>query len=389
MDDYDLNSASALDRTEALLRRLVILKSEEHYWALTLWIAYCYSIPSFDFAPRLCLWSPEKRCGKSLTLEVVGHLLPNPLLTSSVTPPALFRLLDKEPNLVVLIDESDTVFGRNADKEKAEALRQLLNTSFKRGQKIPRCEGPRNEVRTFSIFAPIALAGIGKNAIPETVADRAIMVEMRRMLPNEMIHEFESDEVDQIFQPVKNLLQEFSDQNSAIFRELRPDLPKEDLNPRARDLWKPLYKVAECAGEAWIRKVRSASIALSEGKEDPEEASLSLRLLSDTREVFESYEEKLSTRDLIERLRALEEAPWNYLDRFNPSVLSNLLKNYGVRPKPFGGGKIRGYYRKSFEDPWNRYLAPLETVTPVTLVTQEEFNLEECNCGTCDACDGV
>lgn len=59
------------------------------------------------------------------------------------------------------------------------------------------------------IFALIALAGLGKNAIPETVADRAIMVEMRRMLPKEKIHEFESDEVDQIFAPVKVLLKEF------------------------------------------------------------------------------------------------------------------------------------------------------------------------------------
>lgn len=93
---------------------------------------------------------------------------------------------------------------------------------------------------------------------------------------------------------------------------------------------------------------RSASYSLSAGEEDPEEASLFLRLVSDIREVFEDHEERLSTKDLIERLRALEEAPWNYLDRFNHSVLAHLLKNYGVRPKPFGGGKIRGYYRKSF-----------------------------------------
>lgn len=111
-------------------------------------------------------------------------------------------------------------------------------------------------------------------------------------------------------------------------------------------------------------------------------------MLSDIREVLNDYEERISTKDLIERLRSLEESPWNYLERFKPAILARFLENYGVKPKPFGGGKIRGYYRKSFEDPWNRYLPPLEPVTPVTPVTQEEFNLEEiCNCGTCDACD--
>ena len=364
--------SKALDKTEALLRELVILKSEEHYWALTLWIAYCYSIPNFDFAPRLCFWSPEKRCGKSLALEVVSHLLPNALMTSSISSASLFRILDKDPTKVILIDESDTVFGNKGDKEKSEALRQLLNSSFKRGVSVIRCEPPKYEPREFQIFAPIALAGIGTSAIPETVADRAIMIEMRRMLPKERITEFESDQVEEIFSQVKIELQEFANLNSFRYRSIRPDLPRESLNPRARDLWKPLYKIAECAGSEWQKKVRSASITLSSGEVEPEEQGLPLRLLSDIREVFVG--DRMATKDLIESLRELEESPWNYLDRFNPSVLARLLKNYRVKPNPFGGGKVRGYYRKSFQDPWDRYLEPLEPVTPVT---QEEFALEE------------
>jgi hypothetical protein len=372
MEDHNLKNA--LTDTEELLRKVIVLKLDAHYWALTLWIAFCYSIQEFDFAPRLCFWSPEKRCGKSLALEVVSHLLPNPLMTSSISSPALFRILDKDKTRVILIDESDTVFGRNGDKEKAEGLRQLLNASFKRGQSVLRCEPPNFEPREFLIFAPIALAGIGTSAIPETVADRALMIEMRRMLSNERILEFESDEVEKYFSPVKEKLELFARENESRYRDLRPELPRESLNPRARDLWKPLYKIAECAGEEWVQKARLASVALSAGESDPEEASLSLRLLSDTREVFQ--EDQLATRELIDRLRELEESPWVYLERFNPSVLAHLLKNYGIKPKPFSGGKVRGYYRKSFEDPWSRYLDPLETVTPVTPVTPEEFELE-------------
>ena len=366
---------NALTETEKLLRKLIVLKLDAHYWALTLWIAFCYSIPQFDHAPRLCFWSPEKRCGKSLALEVVSHLLPNSLMTSSISSASLFRILDRDNSKVILIDESDTVFGRNGDKEKAEALRQLLNASFKRGQSVIRCEPPKYEPREFKIFAPIALAGIGTSAIPETVADRALMIEMRRMLPNEQILEFESDEVEKYFLPIKEKLQNFATENESRYRELRPELPRESLNPRARDLWKPLYKVAECAGDEWIKKALLASVALSSGESDPEEASLSLRLLSDTREVF--TEDQITTRDLIERLRELEESPWAYLERFNPSVLAHLLKNYGIKPKPFSGGKVRGYYRKSFEDPWNRYLDPVQTVTPVTPVTPKQLDLED------------
>jgi hypothetical protein len=122
------------------------------------------------------------------------------------------------------------------------------------------------------------------------------------------------------------------------------ELPRESLNPRARDVWKPLYKVAACGGEEWIKKARSASIALSSGESDPEEASLPLRLLSDIREVLSG--QFISTRDLLERLRALEESPWAYMENFNPSRLAFYLKNYGIKPKPFSGGKVRGYYKK-------------------------------------------
>jgi len=370
----DQTQENALTETEKLLRKLIVLKLDAHYWALTLWIAFCYSIPQFDFAPRLCFWSPEKRCGKSLALEVVSHLLPNSLMTSSIPSAGLFRTLDRDPTKVILIDESDTVFGRNGDKEKAEALRQLLNASFKRGQSVIRCVPPNFDPKEFKIFAPIALAGIGTSAIPETVADRALMIEMRRMLPNEQILEFESDEVEKYFLPIKEKLQNFATENESRYRELRPELPKESLNPRARDLWKPLYKVAECGGDEWIKKALLASVALSSGESDPDEASLSLRLLSEIREVF--TEDQITTKDLLERLRELEESPWAYLERFNPSVLAHLLKNYGIKPKPFSGGKVRGYYRKSFEDPWNRYLDPVQTVTPVTPVTPEELDLE-------------
>lgn len=83
-------------------------------------------------------------------------------------------------------------------------------------------------------------------------------------------------------------------------------------------------------------------------------------------------EEQLSTRDLLEKLIELEEAPWAYLEKFNPSILARLLNNYGIKPRPFSGGKIRGYARRSFEDSWSRYLEPLEAVTPVT---PNEINL--------------
>lgn len=349
-----------LDDVEALLRELIILKSDAHYHALVLWISHTFAISDFDFTPRLGVWSPEKRCGKSLLLEVISYLVPKGLMTSSISPAALFRVIAKNESTVILMDESDTVFGRNADKEKAEALRQLMNSGFKRGVPAIRCEPPSMDAKEFPTFGAMVIAGIGTLAIPETVADRSILIEMRRKTPTESIREFESDEVEDIFFPLREKLAEWVGQNSKNFRVSKPEMPSE-LNSRGRDVWKPLYKIAESAGNEWKFNAWNASIALSSDSQENDELSLSLKLLADIREVFQG--DRMATKDLINALRDEEESPWSYLQSFNPHFLARMLKDYGIHPKPFSGGKVRGYYLKSFEESWSRYLS--ETVTSV------------------------
>lgn len=364
----------ALDRLEEFLREFVILKSDAHYWALTLWIVYAHAVGEFDFSPRLAIWSPEKRCGKSLLLEIVSLLVPSARMTSSISPSALFRLAERDENTVFLIDESDTVFGRNGDRERAEALRGLLNSGFKRGLVVTRCEPPKFEPKDFHIFAPVALAGIGTNSIPETVADRSIVIEMRRKFPHESIREFQSDEIEFLFDPIRESVATYVKIRGREFRGLRPELPKE-LNPRARDIWRPFFKIAHTAGEEWVRRVNIASTTLSSGEADSDDSSLPLRLLSDTRSIFEG--ERMSSKELMHALEEIEEAPWGKgTIHLNTHYLARMLRNYGVRPKPFSGGKVRGYFRKDLEEPWTLYLDPSydpQSVTPVTSVTSEEM----------------
>ena len=271
-----------LDDLVDLLTEVVILKSEYHYDTLALWIAHTYAISEFDFTPRLGVWSPEKRCGKSLLLEVISYLVPQSIMTSSISPAALFRVIAKNESTVILMDESDTVFGRNGDKEKAEALRQVMNSGFKRGVSAVRCEPPSMEAKHFLTFGPMVIAGIGTSAIPETVADRSILIEMKRKTPLQTIREFESDEVEEIFRPIRERLDGWMIHHTKSFRSSRPLMPSE-LNSRERDVWKPLYKIAEAAGGEWATKAKFASLAISSDSQRENEESFSLKLLSDIR----------------------------------------------------------------------------------------------------------
>jgi len=358
-----------LDEIEALLKRLVILKNEAHYVAETLWIAHTYLIAELDFTPRLAIWSPEKRCGKTLNLEIVELLSRKARRTSSMSPSVLYRMISLDETTVFLIDESDRIFSRKADKERAEAMTSIINTGFKRGSSVWRCKPNTLEPEEFSTFAPVALAGIGTNSIPETVQDRALVIEMRRKFPNETIEEFQSDEEEAIFAPMRDSLELWAQKVRDQIRPCRPELPSE-LHSRAKDCWKPLFKIATYAGSDWLEKARNASLELSLNEADDDDKSFSLRLLSDCREVFDSSE--LGSQALIERLWEIEEAPYGHGDhRLNTATLARNLKHYGIRPTR--SNKLRFYRRDDFQEAWSLYLPTYqESVTTVTTVTVED-----------------
>ena len=352
------------DDLEFFLRDKIVLSSDLHYAAISVWLAFALAIDQFDFSPRLAIWSPEKRCGKSTLLDVIHNLLPHSILTSNISASALYRTIEKDERLTMLIDESETLFGRFADKEKAEALRGIGNAGFKRGPLVYRSDGNNFEPKGFKVFCPVVLAGIGTEAIPETMADRSIVIEMRRKLHYEKVSEYESDQIEDIFGGVRTRLTAWVNGNKHLFRGSTPQMPFE-LNARARDLWKPLFKIAEHIDEPWRQKISSAAIYLSTQPDDPNDISLQLRLLTDCHEVFAaSTGDAIPTRELISKLSALEESPWGSMPGFNASLLAKLLRNYGIHSHRWSN--YRGYTKISFEDAWHRYLSSATTFQSLT-----------------------
>jgi len=356
---------------EFFLRDYVVFGSSVEYDAVAVWCAFALATQEFDYSPRLAFWSPEKRCGKSTILELIHHLLSNSRLTSNISAPALYRTIEKDETCTIIIDETDTIFGRYADKEKAEALRGIGNAGFKRGSTIIRCEGNNFEPKEFRVFCPVVLAGIGTSAIPETIGDRSIMIEMRRKMSHESISEYESDEIDSVFGNIRQRLEKWVAENRHLFRETQPEFPGE-LNARARDVWKPLLKIAENIDEEWRLRIFNAAKALSTKPDNPDDISLQLRLLLDCREVI--IGDFIPTKDLIFRLGSLEESPWGSMQGFNGSLLAKLLRNYGIYS--YRTSTIRGYRIADFYDAWNRYipLAPVTSVIPVTEYDASDTN---------------
>ncbi|HET6220842.1 MAG TPA: hypothetical protein VFE11_01700, partial [Dongiaceae bacterium] len=57
--------------------------------ALALWVLHSHAFDASPITPRLALTSPEKRCGKTTCLRLVGVLAARPLMAANITPAAL------------------------------------------------------------------------------------------------------------------------------------------------------------------------------------------------------------------------------------------------------------------------------------------------------------
>ena len=175
------------------VRRFVVL-SDDQLVALALWIVHTHAIEVADATPYLNITSAEKRSGKTRLLEVLDLLVARPWRTGRTSAAALVRKIDDDRS-TLLLDESDAAF--KGDREYGEALRGILNDGHRRGGCATLCIGKAADIKTrdFKVFGPKAIAGIG-NALPDTVRDRSIHIELKRQAADERAERFHRREVE-------------------------------------------------------------------------------------------------------------------------------------------------------------------------------------------------
>lgn len=237
--------------------------------AITFWVVYAHVFDAFGIGPILALESPEKRCAKTLTLELVQWLVPKPLPTSNITSAALFRTVETfRPTL--LIDEADSFMRRN------DELRGVLNSGHRKSSAvIVRAVGDDHEPKTFSTWCPKAIALIGQ--LPDTLEDRSIVIEMRRKKKDELVKPFRVGRDDKVLGPLAQKAARWAQDHFKALKNADPEMPGA-LNDRQADNWRPLLAIADLAGGEWPRLAREAALGLSQVTSDD---SARIQLLTD------------------------------------------------------------------------------------------------------------
>jgi putative DNA primase/helicase len=382
-----VSGAELLDEIRGAILRFCVLP-DHSVELMAAWVLHAWTHDTADISPILAFVSPEKRCGKTTALSVIGVLAPKSMHNVNVTTSVLFRVIEKFCP-TVLIDEGDTYLTDN------EELRGLINGGHNRlSAYVWRSVGDDHEPMRFTVWAPKCIAMIGK--LPDTLEDRALVVPLRRKQPGELVERFRGDK-QAAFAPLRRRAQRWSDDNAMRLRDMDPDVPQ-SLNDRAQDNARAICAIADIAGGDWAETIRTALVGLAaQGDDEPQ--SSGVMLLKDIGKVLEvRTNARIGSQELCEALCALEDAPWAEWWSGRPITsrrISTYLKPYGVKPRRDRVGSC--YWAADFTDALNRYVSDAlqKTATSATTATAPQTATGKFNdnsgpwqSGTCGSSEG-
>jgi putative DNA primase/helicase len=364
-----IDPAKLLDEVADTIRQFIVLDTDQAN-AAALWCALTWFIDAVEVAPLAIINAPEKSCGKTQLLTVLGRMAYRPLPAANASASALFRAVELwKPT--ILIDEADTFFRNNFE------LHGLVNAGYLRDGYVLRSEavGDTFEPRIFSVFSAKALAGIAlEKHLPDATMSRGVVFNLRRKLSHESVSRLRHADRG-LFTGIAEKLARFALDYSQQVRLARPALPDE-LSDRDQDNWDGLLAIASCAGDGWLARATAAALKLSGAGEKT--VSTGNELLADIQHVFESKKlDRISTADLIAALCHDEESAWASYNRgkqITPRQVARQLAGYGIASKTIRIGAYetpKGFELSQFSDAFVRYLSTSLNLPPHPQQTPE------------------
>ena len=337
--------ATVLDEIESLILKYVTLPDQNLATLIAAWIANTYTYERFQYCGYLALRSSTPRCGKSRLLRLVAMLAKGtPPITMNPTGPCLFR----STRPVLILDEVDAL--RNKDKEKFADVLAVLNSGFEKGAVVERLVPTKAggyAMQSFPVYGPKALAGI--EALADTLADRAFMIQMQRT-PDRMPR-FNGRLLADSFQRIREGLEAWADSHAAdlvlAYEQLPDELPElAGFDDRLQDIAEPLVILASQAdaerteGPKVLLRLL-AGLHAAAGRREPSNRERQLLAILD---IFKDYLNDseaafIASSELVERCQDREE-----LSRIETGrALAGLLKHFDLKPGFNTEKTARGY----------------------------------------------
>lgn len=329
-----------LDAIETLLRKHLVLPSQEEADATVVWVAASWLADSFDAFPRIYFTSGEYGSGKSEAMMTVLRMTRKHYQMVGVTPAILLRVIDDSEKPPVLgLDEADEVFGKAGSNGGKGEVKQILNAGYKKGGTVLRARG-QDGYHEYDCFAPVALAGVGR--LPSALMTRSVTIRMRKPVEGQTFVPYRERVHQPFFDSVREALDKWSGKVSRKLGTNFPELP-DGIKLRDAEVWEPLITVADLAdGSDWSERVRRAAVMLTNRTDHTEAVPAGTQLVKTLARMFRDS-------DRVAQSQVAEELGWTTRD------VGKLAREMELHPVSVSvnGSIAKGFKKEHYEELFN------------------------------------
>lgn len=314
--------------------RFIYHPNKEAHDTIALWIASTYYMPQWMYHPRIYISSPQAGTGKSTQGTIIESLALNGEKPSNVTSAYIWgRVNETQGKVTILIDESDNIWAKGRDTTD---LQGILNDGFQYGAQVGRALATDDGISTkrYDSYCPIGIIGIKNSRIPDTLMSRSIKIDMK--LPPEGV-ELDWFDVFDHEDFIKHIQDELA--KVEVPHRLKLDGPSHLGMRSFRQVWLPMFALAEVAGGDWPQRAYNASVALSGSRTNGAMSNTTRVLLAVFDYFIENKTEKIQPAVLAEELGKQDDF-W----QMDAQRLAYFLKPYELVSKPSNGKKW--FYRE-------------------------------------------
>jgi hypothetical protein len=315
-----------IERVATFVERFVFLKTKSLYTLAAAWIVGTHLHAEFEYYGYLFACSPERGSGKSRLLEMLDLLVANS--SGIIISPSEAVLFRSAQGRTQILDEVD---GLN----NLHDLKNTLKAGFHVGGKVPRLVEAEGDykIEYFPVYAPRALAGIGRTILDDATRDRTFVIEMVRQTKGERREPLRLRRTGAEAQALKKDIETWAATNTeSVKTEYDRTFPYlENFRDRTIDVTEPLAAILEVC--YWNHPARKRVIsdlveAVELTRKDEGQVVDDHRVIQTLAEVAKTEDPLVgNASELAEKCgRVTEEAPDHLL-------LGSVLRKYGFDQK--------------------------------------------------------
>ena len=304
------SSRRLLERVKGTLKQHVYFEDSRLYTLVALWVIGTYLYSIFGHYGYLFLFSMLMRSGKTRVIEVLSHLAFEASAPLNAPTPASLRELASGGGTSLL----DTLERwRDKNQESHSAAMDILDAGFRNGgvvTKMVTTKGTDWQREEYPVYAPYAMAAIGRNSLTDTACDRSFVIEMHRKPVAVKTVTYTWHRCEEQCGPVRDDLYRWAlrhAQDVAAINEglrLEAEVDALALNDRAADIWRPIFALAAALGIP-ERELEDLKTLAREMGGDPEtlEDKHRLAVVKALRRMSKAGKVVGTTTELCEKLR--------------------------------------------------------------------------------------